>query len=264
MAELMKSVDSSISVTYLLPENTKIKDVYDFILKAREKEVKSIAAFPDKKMYGIVSFIPFKELAFKLKAEGVTIHNQNFDENELKELNIQKEDVILNTSNAPKRPKELEAEIFMMKSKEQKYIVIVGLLNGTPYEIFGGHANGFNIKNNAKGIIRKEKKGHYTLIVDSCEFDNISEHFTPVEQTIFRMGSTLLRHGVPIEFIVDQMQKSTTDMFSLPSALARVLKKYIKDGQKVHGQTCPSCKSTDLIYEAGCVTCSNCGWSKCS
>ena len=66
MSKVMKWIDSSISVTYLLPESSTWKDVYKFILEAEKKEVKSIAAFPDKKMYGIVSSIPFKELAIKL------------------------------------------------------------------------------------------------------------------------------------------------------------------------------------------------------
>jgi predicted amino acid racemase len=60
-------VDSSISVTYMLPIGSTWKDVYNFILEAHKKEVKSIAAFPDKKMYGIVSSVCFKDLAFKLK-----------------------------------------------------------------------------------------------------------------------------------------------------------------------------------------------------
>ena len=65
MAKVMKWVDSSISVTYMLPEGSDWKDVYNFILEAHKREVKSIAAFPDKKMYGIVSFMPFKDKVFK-------------------------------------------------------------------------------------------------------------------------------------------------------------------------------------------------------
>jgi hypothetical protein len=79
MSQIMKWVDSSISTTYLLPEGSDWKSVYKFIiLKLHKKEVKSIAAFPDKKMYGIVSSTAFKDLAFKLKSEGVDIHHQNF------------------------------------------------------------------------------------------------------------------------------------------------------------------------------------------
>ena len=84
----MEWVDSSISVTYILPEDTTTKKVYDFILKAYEKGIKSIAAFPDRKMYGIISLIPFKELALKLQSDGIDMHPQNFDDEELNELHI--------------------------------------------------------------------------------------------------------------------------------------------------------------------------------
>ncbi len=49
MSKVMKWVDSSISTTYLLPEGSDWKAVYKFILESHKKEVKSIAAFPDKK-----------------------------------------------------------------------------------------------------------------------------------------------------------------------------------------------------------------------
>src|SRR6185369_473245 len=52
MSQVMKWVDSSISTTYLLPLGSDWKSVYKFIMESHRKEVKSIAAFPDKKMYG--------------------------------------------------------------------------------------------------------------------------------------------------------------------------------------------------------------------
>lgn len=265
MAQVMKWVDSSISVTYMLPENSGWEEVYDFILEGWKRGVKSLAAFPDKKMYGIVSFIPFKDLAFKLKKEGVELHyGYNFSESELNELNASKEEITINPSNSPKRPKILDADIHIANVKSEKYVVAVGLLNGQPYEVFGGKANGFDIKQKCQGKLIKHKKGQYGLEIENIEIDDFSKHFTPEEQTIFRLASTNLRHGIPIEFVVEQMQKSTDDMFSLPSAVARVLKKYIKDGQKVVGKTCPSCGSDQLSYQEGCVTCQSCGWSKCS
>jgi ribonucleoside-diphosphate reductase alpha chain len=263
MAQVMKWVDLSISVTYMLPENADWKDVYDFIIKGWKTGVKSIAAFPDKKMYGIVSYIPFKDLAFKLKDEGVELfYSSNFTEDELTELNASKESIDVNTGIAPKRPKVLDADIHIANAKGERYVVAVGLLNGQPYEVFGGKANGFGIKQKCKGVLIKHKKGQYGLEMDNIEIDDFSKHFTPEEQTIFRLASTNLRHGIPIEFVVEQLQKSTDDMFSLPSAVARVMKKYIKDGQKVTGKKCPSCGSSELIYQDGCVSCA-CGWSKC-
>lgn len=176
----------------------------------------------------------------------------------------EKEFIELKTSSAPKRPKTLEADVHCISAKGEKYVVAVGLLNGQPYELLGGHANGFNIKKSAKGEITKVKKGQYSLEIGELEITDFSRHFTPQEQTIFRMASTMMRHGIPIEFIVDQMQKSSEDMFSLPSAIARVLKKYIKDGQAVVGEVCPSCEQQSIIYSEGCKTCKSCGWSACS
>jgi ribonucleotide reductase alpha subunit len=265
MSCLMKDCDSSISVTYMLPEDSKWQDVYEFILEAYKKEVKSIAAYPDRKMYGIVSYIPFKELAFKLQKEGVTIHAQNFCPEEQKEMNIYDIE-ISNSSNAPKRPKVLNADIYEVTAKGTKFLVAIGLLGDKPYEIFCGELGNLNFKTTERrGKIEKISRGHYKLeIGEDIKINNFSEHFKEVESTIFRMVSTQLRHGIPMKFIVDQLQKSTKELQSLTAAAARVLKKYIKDGEKATGASCPSCKNTELIYAEGCVTCTNCGWSKCS
>ena len=263
MGKVMKSVDSSISVTYLLPEDTDINSVYKFILKAKEKGVKSIAAFPDKKMYGIISFVDFKTLALDLMQEGITIHPQNFNETELNELHLSNN--FISYSTAPKRPKVIPADIYNVKIKGEKFVIAVGLLNGAPYEIFCGATNGLSFKFTRKtGFLTKVKKGVYKLeIGDDIEIADFSHQFSPVEQLLFRMVSTNLRHGVPLKFIVEQLNKATDDITSMSAAAARVLKKYIADGEVVTGKSCPNCNRTDtLIYSDGCVTCS-CGWSKC-
>lgn len=266
MAKVMKWIDSSISVTYLLPENANWKDVYDFILEANKREVKSIAAFPDKKMYGIVSFVPFKDLAFKLTEEGVSIHDQNFTDEELKELNVSRENINIQ-NNAPKRLKSLKCDLHYITHNNENYLAVVGIQNGVPYEVFGGH-----IRSNSKllqdkpkqGTITRNGQGNYSLELDDIKIEHFNTTFTPFEQTIFRLSSTMMRHGVPIQYVVEQLGKAAKDVHSIESIIARVLKKYIKDGQKISGKECPSCKSTDLVYQEGCVTCSKCNWSKCS
>lgn len=263
MAQVMKWVDSSISTTYLLPEGSDWKSVYKFIIEAHKKEVKSIAAFPDKKMYGIVTSIPFKDLAFKLKAENIKMYPDNFSDNELKELNLSRENIKSAVDRAPKRLESLDADIYAVTVKNQRLVVVVGLQNGRPYEIFGGHMNGLGLKANKKGKIIKVKRGQYALEFDDIYIEDFSKQFTPTEQILFRMASMAMRHGVPIEFIVEQLQKASDDMFSMSSAAARVLKKYISNGLAVHGQSCPSC-GNGLVYIDGCVSCSTCGWSKCN
>lgn len=264
MSQVMKWVDSSISTTYLLPEGSDWKSVYKFIMEAHKKEVKSIAAFPDKKMYGIVSNIPFKELAFKLKSEEVDMHHQNFADDELKELNISRQKIDKSCKEAPKRLPVLEADIYTVSVKGDKFVIVVGLQNNQPYEIFGGHLNGLGLKSPfKKGKITKLKKGQYALEFDDISIDDFSKQFTPTEQILFRMTSTNLRHGVPIPFIVDQLQKATEDITSMAAAAARCLKKYIPTGTVAIGKVCPHC-GNGLVYLEGCVSCPTCGFSKCS
>jgi ribonucleoside-diphosphate reductase alpha chain len=262
MSKVMKWVDSSISVTYLLPENTDIETVENFILRGWEAGVKSIAAFPDSKIYGIISFTPFKDLALNLIKEGKQIHAQNFSDEERNELNIH--EAHISYSSAPKRPKTLEADIYTVSVKGDKFVVAVGLLNGAPYEIFAGSMNGLNFKFREKrGKITKVRRGVYRLAIgDELEIDDFSGHFKPVEKSLFRLASTNLRHGVPIKFIVEQLGKSTEALNSLTAAASRVLKKYIHDGEVATGMSCPNGHTT-LIYEEGCVKCVTCDWSKC-
>jgi predicted Zn-ribbon and HTH transcriptional regulator len=90
--------------------------------------------------------------------------------------------------------------------------------------------------------------------------EDFGKYFEPYEQAFFRMVSCALQSGAPIKAIVEQLHKASEDILSLASAAARILKKYIKDGEIASG-TCKNCGSS-LVYEAGCVSCSTCGWSK--
>ncbi|MFT4326368.1 MAG: adenosylcobalamin-dependent ribonucleoside-diphosphate reductase [Candidatus Woesearchaeota archaeon] len=232
-----KYIDSAISKTVNLPENYSYNDFKDIYLNCYKT--------------GVI--------------KGFTTYRAGTMTSVMKAIDKESGEIMLQTNKAPKRPKELDADIHIAMAKGEKYIVAVGLLNGQPYEVFGGKANGFGIKNTCKGKLIKHKRGQYGLeIDDQFEIDDFSKHFTPEEQTIFRLASTNLRHGIPIEFVVEQMKKSTDDMFSLPSAVARVLKKYIKDGQSVSGMVCDNCGSNNIVYQEGCHVCKDCGNSKCS
>jgi ribonucleoside-diphosphate reductase alpha chain len=52
-------------------------------------------------------------------------------------------------------------------------------------------------------------------------------------------------------------------MFSLPSVVARILKKYIDNGKVAVGEVCPNCNHDKIVYQEGCKSCPVCGWSKC-
>lgn len=173
-------------------------------------------------------------------------------------------DSISHVNEAPKRLDSLDADIYVVSVKGEKFVMVVGTQNGQPYEIFGGHVNGFGFKfQQKKGKITKVKKGQYALEIDDLVIEDFSKQFTPTEQILFRMASMSMRHGVPIPFVVEQLQKATSDITSMAAAAARVLKKYITNGHQVTGKKCPTC-GKELIYIDGCVSCAGCGWSQCN
>ena len=47
------------------------------------------------------------------------------------------------------------------------------------------------------------------------------------------------------------------------NGVERALKKYVTDGTKASGQKCPVCGQETLVYQEGCLICTNCGASRC-
>jgi ribonucleoside-diphosphate reductase alpha chain len=144
-------------------------------------------------------------------------------------------------------------------------------MDGKPYEILGGANKLVDLPKNAKkGQLLKtstnKTQSRYDLIVDDLTIRDVVKAFDNANQSAFtRLLSLSLRHGAPINYVVEQMQKEQdSDMFSFARSISRVLKQYVPDGTKATGQkTCGDCGSTNLIYQDGCVTCSDCGNSKC-
>lgn len=162
---------------------------------------------------------------------------------------------------APKRPKELDADYYYATSKGVKYAVIVGLLNGKPYEIFAFENP--TLQEHAHGKIIKIKKGVYSFISPDYTIENLqlsSEQND--ERLLTRWVSTLLRHGANPKFVIEQTEKSEVQITSFAKVIARVLKKYIPDGE-TSTVSCEECGSTEVIFQEGCRSCKSCGHSKC-
>lgn len=175
----------------------------------------------------------------------------------------------ISQANAPKRPNELKCEIHQATVKGQKWTVLVGLLNNEPYEVFMGHSEMLHLPTKCStGKIIKQSKGHYNLHVDIGEEELIIKDIikvfdNPESAWATRMLSLSMRHGVPIEFIVDQLSRDGA-MGDVNKVISRILKKYIIEGSKVRTSSqCPVCSSVDLIYQEGCISC-KCGFSKCN
>ena len=143
-----------------------------------------------------------------------------------------------------------------------------------PYEIIGGLSTFIEIpRKYESGIIVKHPRKSTNSVYDLKFGDNgdevvikdIVKVFDNPNYSVFtRMISLALRHGSGVQYVVEQLRKDRdSDMFSFSKVVARVLKKYIKDGSVATDKTCPDCGEEGLIYVDGCVTCTNCGFAKC-
>lgn len=198
--------------------------------------------------------------AWKQGLKGITIYRDGCREGVLTQVEKPK---TIEGRQAPKRPKELEADAYLIKAKGEQFIILVGMLDGKPYEIFAFRPrNPISFKPH-KGIITKVSKMHYSFTSDIFHIDNLELANENVEENAATLySSMLLRHGVNIKYIVKTAKKVNDNISSFSSAMCRVLSKYIPN-EEIKGEVCPDCGST-LIRENGCVHCSSCGWSRCS
>lgn len=225
-------IDHSISITHNLPENIKEEDVFNIYVEAWRNGCKGCTIYREGSRDGILT---------------------------------NKKKIVFEQHDAPKRPKELICNVHSTKVRGEEFIVIVGLLEDKPYEVFVMRPNGVNPLPKKHKII-KLSKGNYILTTldwnnkdQGYNFGLITESLNDEEKLITRLISTSLRHGSDINFVVQQLDKSEGDITSFGRAIARVLKKYVVDTTQ---KRCSEC-NTPMITEGGCEICPNCGMSRC-
>lgn len=197
--------------------------------------------------------------AWKQGLKGITIYRDGCREGVLTQVEVPK---TIEGRGAPKRPKVLEADYYQIKVKKEQFIVLIGLLEGKPYEVFAFKPlNPVNIPAH-KGTITKVSKMHYSFDSEHINISNLELANTNIEENVATLySSMLLRHGVNINYIIKTARKVNDNISSFSSAMCRILAKYIPNGE-VKGETCPDCGGT-LVREGGCIHCKDCGYSKC-
>ena len=220
--------------------------------------------------------------AWKTGCKGFTVYRDGCRTGVLIATDEKKEEKPKTSDTRPTRPKELPCDIHRVNVKDetgktQSWMVLVGLKGGAPYEVFSGLANHIEVPKKTKTgtLIRNGKVNGiatYNLRVpvsadDEILFRDVVNLFAnPTQGAFSRTISLALRHDVPVNFVVDQLQKDKdSDMFAFARCIARVLKGYIPDGTKSTSEKkCKECGSDQVFYMEGCLTCQSCGSSKCS
>ncbi|MBW6459796.1 MAG: adenosylcobalamin-dependent ribonucleoside-diphosphate reductase [Bacteroidales bacterium] len=251
---IQKWVDHSISVTVNVPADTPEELVSQIYMTAWESGCKGMTIYRDGCRTGVL----LKDDRKKEKEEEST--------------------ACFRETSAPKRPKVLEAEVLHFQNDKDKWVAVIGLLDGKPYEIFTGEAQGFFLPEWVKtGQIIKNK-----LEDDNSRYDfqftdkygykvtmeGLSRQFNAEFWNYAKLISGILRHGMPMPFVVhlvENLQLETESINTWKNGVVRALKRYIPDGTKVAKEKCPTCgEKGTLIYKEGCMICTACGDSKCS
>lgn len=259
-AVAQKWICHSISNTTNIPNSTTVDVVKDIYMRGWETGCKGVTVYRDGCRSGVLVADTPKEEPKAAAGEQPTKVTEN---------------------HAPKRPKELPCDIHRINVRghegSESYLVLVGKLDGQPYEVFCGMSSHVEVPKKAKSgtLIKNGKKdgvATYNLRIpvgddDFMMFKNVVDLFdNPLYGAFTRSLSLSLRHGIPVQYIVEQLQKDKhSDMQSFSRVISRVLKGYIPDGTKVTSdKKCDSCGAEDgLVYQEGCLTCKHCGGSKC-
>ena len=263
--EVQKWVDHSISVTINLPNDISEEMVGRLYVEAWRSGCKGCTVYRDGSRTGVL----------------VALSDNDKKKEEEKEKAAKEEGparYIAEEEHILKRPVELEADVVRFQNKKEKWIAFIGLIDGRPYEIFTGIADDdegiFCPKSVTKGKIIKavgedgvkrydfqfiNKRGFKTTI------EGLSEKFNPEFWNYAKLISGVLRYGMPIPQVLKLVSSLELDSQSINTwkmGVERALKRYINNGE-IAAEKCPNCGQNTLVYQEGCLICTNCGTSRC-
>ena len=252
---IQKWVDHSISVTINLPADVTEELVDTLYVEAWRCGCKGCTVYRDG------------------SRSGVLLSTDN-GKKKKDDCNCMEPPIIVAT-----RPRELEADVVKFQNNREKWIAFVGLLNGRPYEIFTGLADddeGIMLpKNVSKGSIIKsydeDGNKHYDFQFKNkrgykMTIEGLDGKFDPEFWNYAKLISGVLRYGMPIDQViklVQGMELNNESINTWKNGVERALKKYLPNGTEAKGQKCPNCGQETLVYQEGCLICTNCGASRC-
>ena len=146
------------------------------------------------------------------------------------------------------RPKSLECDVVRFQNNKEKWVALVGLLDGYPYEIFTG------LQDDEEGIILPKNVTHGKIIKQvnpdgskryDFQFENkrgykttvegLSEKFNPEYWNYAKLISGVLRYRMPLEHVIKLVASLSLKDESINTwkvGVERALKKYLPGGHE--------------------------------
>jgi ribonucleoside-diphosphate reductase alpha chain len=227
--EIQKWVDHSISVTVNVPKKTTKKMVDNIYMSAWKYGCKGCTIYRDGSRFGVLET---------------------------------KDSIVL----PKKRPDVIQADVVKFSNNKEKWVAFIGKYCGIPYEIFTGKLDEdskASIKYNS-GYIHKYNNTYKIVFNDGYTIDNLNKCFDPHYWDYSILVSKLLRNNydlVKLVELINGLHLGGHGMLTWKSGISRALSKYISSGTRSNRQC--ECGET-YIYQEGCLTCLNCGNSKCN
>jgi len=253
---IQKWVDHSISVTINLPSDVSEDLVNTLYIEAWKSGCKGCTVYRDGSRAGVL----------------IAADNKDKKEEDCGDC-YERPHIIT------ERPKQLHADVIRFQNNKEKWIAFIGLQDGRPYEIFTG------LNDDEEGIMLPKQVSHGTIIKGYNEdgersydfqfknkrgykttIEGLNSKFNPEYWNYAKLISGVLRYGMPIDQVVKLVQGlelNSETINTWKNGVERALKKYLPSDTEAKGQKCPVCEQETLVYQEGCLKCTNCGASKC-
>ncbi|MFZ5711184.1 MAG: adenosylcobalamin-dependent ribonucleoside-diphosphate reductase [Pseudomonadota bacterium] len=255
-AAAQKWVDSSISKTINCPADISFDDFKGVYMAAWDQGCKGCTTYRPNAVTG--SVLTVSEAAAPVAAQAVA---------------AAKDGEVIYLSEPLDRPSSLEGATYKVKwpdSEHALYITINDIVQGghrRPFEIF---INSKNMEHFAWTVALTRmisavfrRGGDVSFVVEELKavFDPRGGAWMEgryIPSILAAIGGVIERHMIAIGFLSAEGAGLKSD----PKADLRAGRIAVNDGGR--GPACPSCGQFGMVMVEGCLTCPNCGYSKCS
>ncbi len=245
-AAAQKWVDSSISKTINCPEDISFQDFKQVYMAAWDQGCKGCTTYRPNKVTGSVLSVSEKSEAMPESEKGA--------------------DVVY-IAQPLDRPETLEGNTYKIKWPESEHAIYITIND----VIHAGHRRPFEVFINSKNMEHFAWTVALTRMISavfrrggdvSFVVEELKAVFDPrggawvqgkyIPSILAAIGGVIERHLIEIGFMVEG-----SALKSDPRAVAMVV------GERPRGAACPNCGQFSMMMVEGCMTCVECGFSKC-